>query len=369
MAKFETTPHSMTRQKRTFPVAQGPTESFLPSGGQATPAAVFWNRRQILSRLGLAGMGMAMAACGDPLSSDRAPSASGGDVPSHTPWAPGHSLEDFLPSSLAPRSPTARELVAHHNNFYEFLPGRGGDVEPHTGDFQTEPWSLEVKGACERPRSFDLENLYGFPHVERLYHFRCVERWAMNVPWVGFPLRQLLDVVRPLPEANWLAFVSAADETTMPGLRATPHYPWPYHEALRLDEAMHDLALLATGIYGAPLPKQHGAPVRLVVPWKYGYKSAKSLVSIELMEEPPKTFWSQFAPREYGLLSNVNPNIPHPRWNQTHSFWLRDGPTWPNGGDVFPTALFNGYEAEVAYMYPDEPRERRPAIGVDEVAR
>lgn len=191
----------------------------------------------------------------------------------------------------------------------------------------------------------------------------------MNVPWTGFSLKALLDQVEPREEATWVVFESALQKSAMPGVKATPYYPWPYREALRSDEAVHGLTLLATGIYGRPLPRQHGAPIRLVVPWKYGYKSAKALVRITLVAERPRTFWSTVSPHEYGLLSNVNPNIPHSRWSQENSFWLRDDPTWPTGEDVFPTQLFNGYGDQVATMYPDEPTRPQRVLNPGQVAR
>lgn len=334
----------------------------LPLGGAVTPPHVLWNRRQLVRRLGLAALGLTVGGC----RATKTTPPSGASTERFPIDLPSKS---YLPAELPRQEPSDGELAARHNNFYEFLPGKGGDVAPYTRRFATSPWSVDVHGACDRPRTFDLESLHAFPHEERLYHFRCVERWAMNVPWVGFPLWRLLEAVQPRPEARWVTFTSAADPGSMPGIEATPHYPWPYHEALRLDEALHDLSFLATGIYGAPLPRQHGAPVRLVVPWKYGYKSAKSLLSIELVEETPSTFWHSFAPHEYGLLSNVNPNIPHPRWNQYHSFWLRDHPTWPTAEDIFPTAMFNGYEAEVGALYPDEPRTRQVPLKPGETAR
>lgn len=349
--------------KRTWPSVTGHSVH-LPLGGDITPADVLWNRRQLIGSLGLAGLGLAISGCraSEPLAT---PSHAVGGAPFPTDLPVASHLPTGLPRKLA----TDRKLAARHNNFYEFLPGQGGDVAPYTGSFATSPWSLDVKGACDRPQAFDLDALYGFAHEERLYHFRCVERWAMNVPWVGFPLWRLLEAVQVRPEARWIQFTSAADPASMRGIEEASHYPWPYHEALRLDEALHELTFLATGIYGAPLPKQHGAPVRLVVPWKYGYKSAKSLVSIELLEDTPPTFWNTFSPHEYGLLSNVNPYVPHPRWNQYHSFWLRDHPTWPTAEDIFPTALFNGYEAEVGAMYPDEPRTRQVPLKPGEKAR
>jgi sulfoxide reductase catalytic subunit YedY len=274
-----------------------------------------------------------------------------------------------LPAALDSFELTPRAAAARYNNFYELSPGGAADLRGLAPDFRTSPWRLEVRGACRRPRTLSLEELYRFPHRERLYHFRCVERWAMNVPWVGFPLWRLLEEVEPTSAARWVVFESAADRRTMPGIAAAPHYPWPYREALLIEEAMNDLTLLATGVYGAPLPRQHGAPVRLVVPWKYGYKNPKSLVKIELVEETPTTFWSRVAPHEYGLLSNVNPNIPHPRWSQELSFWLRDDPVWPTGEDTFPTPIFNGYEEQVAGLYLDEPRvPQRPRLP-GEIAR
>ncbi len=274
------------------------------------------------------------------------------------------ALPDTVSASLTPR-----ETAATHNNFYEFLPGRAGEVWKHAHRFEASPWTLEVTGAVRKPRVLSLEDLFDIPHEERRYHFRCVERWAMNVPWTGFPLHVLLEGAQPLPTAQAVRFVSATQPDAMPGLAEAPHYPWPYREALRLDEALHPLTLLATGVYGAPLPKGHGAPVRLVVPWKYGYKSAKSIHRIEVMEDVPTTFWSEVSPHEYGFLSNVNPNIPHPRWSQELSFVLRDAEIWPTHEDTFPTPLFNGYEAEVAQLYPDEPRTPQPPLAPGQTAR
>ena len=258
--------------------------------------------------------------------------------------------------------PTPREAAAAHNNFYEFLAGRGGPVWQFCGDFDVQPWQVEVSGACRRPATLDLDDLFAFDHEERLYHFRCVERWAMNVPWTGFPLRRLLERVEPTAEARYVRFESVLAPEQMPGVTAAGWYPWPYHEGLRLDEAMHELTLLATGVYGAPLLRQHGAPVRLVVPWKYGYKSAKSIVKIELTREQPGTFWSAEQPHEYGFLSNVNPNIPHPRWPQNVSHWL-------DTEEQFVTPIFNGYGQYVESLYPDEPRRPQQPLAAGQTAR
>lgn len=266
-----------------------------------------------------------------------------------------------VPDGVERKDLTPREVAAAHNNFYEFLPGRGGPVWRHAGDFEVTPWKLEVSGECSKPRTFDLDDLLAFDQEERIYHFRCVERWAMNVPWTGFPLSKLLEAVEPKSSARYVKFVSALESKQMPGVRQADWYPWPYHEGLRADEAMNELALVATGVYGKPLLKQHGAPVRIVVPWKYGYKNPKSIVKIELVDKEPRTFW-QIQPHEYGFLSNINPFIPHPRWSQAESYWL-------DSEERFPTPLFNGYERYVAELYPDEPRTLQKPLQPGQKAR
>jgi sulfoxide reductase catalytic subunit YedY len=266
-----------------------------------------------------------------------------------------------LPESIEPIL-TDRLLAASRNNFYEFLPGYAGKVYQHVDDFQVDQnWTIKLHGLCHKPQTIDMDRIFKIPHEERLYHFRCVERWAMNVPWVGFPLAALLKIAEPMASAKYVRFVSAHNPEQMPGVRKASQYAWPYHEALRMDEAMHDLTLAVTGIYGDALPKQHGAPLRIVVPWKYGYKSPKSIVEIEFLAQQPETFW-MINPHEYGFLSNVNPNIPHPRWDQNRSFWL-------GTQDWFRTPIFNGYEEEVAKLYPDEPRKRQKPLKRGQIAR
>ncbi|MGH9335987.1 MAG: protein-methionine-sulfoxide reductase catalytic subunit MsrP, partial [Vicinamibacteria bacterium] len=285
---------------------------------EVTPEEVFFNRRRFLATLGLgiaAGPGSLLAASpqNDP-ELLKLPYDGGKRFPA----AQNDAFQ--VPEAVERKALTPREVAASHNNFYEFLPGRGGPVWRTAGDFQVTPWELKVEGECAKPRTLDLDALLAFDQEERIYHFRCVERWAMNVPWTGFPLKKLLASVEPKSSARYVRFVSALKRSEMPGVREADWYPWPYHEGLRMDEAMNDLALVATGVYGQPLLKQHGAPVRIVVPWKYGYKSPKSIVKIELVKDEPKTFW-QIQPHEYGFLSNVNPFIPHPRWSQAESFW------------------------------------------------
>lgn len=329
-----------------------------------TPRELFFGRRAFL-RAG-AAVAIVPAACAqEPKSVGGLPA---GDLEPPYAWPEGFSAA----APAAPRRAagvaealTPREVAASHNNFYEFLYGGGGRVAPFTKDFVVTPWQVEVTGLCAAPTTFSLDDLLAIPQEERVCHFRCVERWAMNVPWTGFPLARLLERVKPEPGAKFVRFVSASRPAQMPGLRTpgSSEMPWPYHEGLRLDEAMHDLCMLATGIYGEPLLKQHGAPVRLVVPWKYGYKSPKSIVRIELVAEQPPTFWSS-GPygHEYGFLSNVNPNIPHPRWSQAESFWLGDRRR-------FPTPIFNGYGEWVAGLYPDEPTTPQAPRRPGETAR
>ena len=255
---------------------------------------------------------------------------------------------------------TPREVAASHNNFYEFLPGRGGPVWKFTDKFEVDPWKIEITGLCNNPMTLDLDDLFKIEHEERLYHFRCVERWAMNVPWSGFSLSRLLKKADPKPSAKFVRFVSAHKPKQMPGVEQASGYPWPYHEGLRMDEAMHELTMAVTGVYGKPLLKQHGAPIRIIVPWKYGYKSPKSVVKIEIVAKQPKIFW-EIQPHEYGFLSNVNPNIPHPRWSQEVSYWL-------DTRESFQTPVFNGYDKYVGQLYPDEPRSPQTPLRQGQIA-
>jgi sulfoxide reductase catalytic subunit YedY len=327
-----------------------------------TPPEVFFDRRQFVSALGIGLFAAASANCQSTEKTEGTAERSPLDLPFERPGVfPAKRNETIaLPGGL-PTQLTDRLVAATHNNFYEFLPGRGGPAWEHTEAFEVVPWQVEVVGECAKPRTFDLDALFAFPHEERVYHFRCVERWAMNVPWSGFPLSRLLDAVEPTANARYVRFVTANRPEQMPGIREAHWYPWPYFEGLRMDEARNDLAFVATGVYGAPLPKQHGAPVRIAVPWKYGYKNPKSIVRIELVREEPKTFW-QIQPHEYGFLSNVNPYLPHPRWGQDVSYWL-------GSNEGFPTQIFNGYAEQVAHLYPDEPRTLQRPLQAGQVAR
>ncbi len=283
-----------------------------PGPGDVTPEHLFLNRRRLMA--GALALGAARRA---------------GAV------TDGSGLE-----------PNSFEDITSYNNFYEFGTGKE-DPKRYAGAMTTEPWSIEIGGMVDRPGSYGLaEVVDGMPMEDRIYRFRCVEAWSMVIPWTGFELRHLLDRVGVQPGAQYVAFETLYRPEEMPGTRS-PVIPWPYREGLRLDEAMHPLTLMATGLYGQPMPKQNGAPIRLVVPWKYGFKSIKSIVRMSLVAEQPETSWNTIAPREYGFYSNVNPEVDHPRWSQATERRV--------GGGLFagrePTLMFNGYEDEVAALY------------------
>jgi sulfoxide reductase catalytic subunit YedY len=281
-----------------------------PSPSEITPQRLWLDRRQLLTLSGAALAGPAAATS-----------------------APALTADDITP----------REAATRHNNYYEFSPDKAA-VWKLAEDFHTTPWTVTVDGEVERPRRFDLDELLRrFPQEDRLYRLRCVEGWSMVVPWRGFPLAALLKLVAPTSRARHVQFISVLRPSEMYGQRR-PMLDWPYTEALRIDEAMHPLTLVATGLYGSALPPQNGAPLRLAVPWKYGFKSPKAITHIRLVEQPPVTTWMQAAPSEYGFFGNVNPEVPHPRWSQRRELRL---------GELAkrPTLPFNGYEAEVASLY------------------
>ena len=239
---------------------------------------------------------------------------------------------------------TSIEDITNYNNFYEFSTDKQGVAYAAKG-FKTSPWAVSVDGLVNKPTMFGLEEILKFPQEQRIYRLRCVEGWSMVIPWVGFPLAKLLEKVEPTSQAKYVAFQTLFDPERMPN-QSTGVLDWPYVEGLRLDEAMHPLTILATGLYGETLPPQDGAPVRLVVPWKYGFKSIKSIVKISLVAGEPPTTWNIQAPNEYGFYSNVNPNVPHPRWSQATERRI--------GESAFrarETLLFNGYADQVASLY------------------
>ncbi len=239
---------------------------------------------------------------------------------------------------------TDEKTAAKYNNFYEFTTVKAA-VHRMVDKFVIDPWPIEITGLVEKPMKLDVAELISqITLEERVYRFRCVEAWSMIVPWTGFPLSALLKKVQPKAAAKFVRFQSFFKPDQAPGFAETS-YPWPYTEGLRLEEAMHPLTMLATGIYGKPLPKQHGAPIRVVVPWKYGYKSIKSIVKIELVDQQPSTLWETLAPKEYPFESNVNPTVPHPRWSQATERLI-------DTGGRANTLPFNGYATEVASLYP-----------------
>jgi sulfoxide reductase catalytic subunit YedY len=238
---------------------------------------------------------------------------------------------------------TSLQDITHYNNFYEFSTDKRA-VAPRARNFVSRPWTVEVGGLAHKPRTFDVDDLRRLnPPEERVYRHRCVEGWSMVIPWIGFPLSRILDQVQPMGSARYVAFETLADPQQMPNIRSTV-LDWPYVEGLRLDEAMHPLTILAVGLYGETLAPQNGAPLRLVVPWKYGFKGSKSIIRISLVEEMPRTTWNRVTPSEYGFYSNVNPNVDHPRWSQRTEQRIGES-------DRRETLMFNGYADQVASLY------------------
>lgn len=295
---------------------------------EITPEHLYLRRREFL-KLGALGLGAGLlAACGAGQANRSTPPPRG------TPQSGKDEYGDPF---------TSFEAITHYNNFYEFTTDKE-DVARLAEDFTPAPWILEVGGLVHRPKTYAIEDLLKkFPSEERIYRLRCVEGWSMVIPWLGFPLARLLNEVEPLADARFVRFESVYRPQEMPG-QYSPLYPWPYQEGLRLDEALHNLTILASGLYGKPMPNPNGAPLRLVVPWKYGFKSIKSIVKIELTAEQPATLWNTIAPQEYGFYSNVNPERPHPRWSQASE--RRIGESGRR-----PTLMFNGYAEEVASLY------------------
>lgn len=307
----------------------------IPPASEITPRDVY-DRRQVLARLS----GLALAA--QPLS----------DAVAQTAQAPGRlrplpGMASAVSGAQTMEKLTPYKDVTGYNNFYEFGTDKR-DPAARAQSLKTSPWEVEVEGLVKRPGKIGLEDLLRLaPMEERIYRLRCVEGWSMVIPWVGYSLAELLRRFEPLGSARYVEFVSLADPATMPGVRSSV-LDWPYTEGLRLDEALHPLTLLAMGLYGEVLPNQNGAPVRLVVPWKYGFKSAKSIVKIRLLEKQPSTAWGRAAPSEYGFYSNVNPSVDHPRWSQATERRLGEDGLFSKKRATLP---FNGYAAQVASLY------------------
>ncbi len=297
---------------------------------EITPKSQYLNRRDFLRAAGIATGAALLAAC--------APQAAAGPVAANSTEAAYAGKTDELGSPV-----NSFDDITNYNNFYEFSTAKDA-VAPLSKNFKSHPWTVEVSGMVNKPKTYAIEDLLkAFPQEDRIYRLRCVEAWSMVIPWQGFPLASLLKEVEPTSDAKYVHFVTLMDKTQFPA-EGNGFYPWPYEEGLRLDEAMNDLAILATGLYGEPLPNQDGAPIRLVVPWKYGFKSIKSIVRIELVDKQPGTFWKNIAADEYGFYANVNPNVPHPRWSQSSE--RRIGELTRRA-----TLMFNGYGDQVAHLY------------------
>ena len=300
---------------------------------EITPEHIYLSRRRFMQNAGLyAGGAVLLAACG-------LPNSAVGGTPEPTPGTP-----DTAPDTEEPTDPlTSLDAVISYNNYYEFTTDKER-VAALSADFSTSPWQVAVGGLVKKPTVFDVDDLLRrFDPQEQIYRMRCVEGWAMVIPWDGFPLSKLLAEVEPTSKAKYVRFETIFAPEEMPGQK-NKVYPWPYIEGLRVDEAMNDLTLLATGLYGKTLLPQNGAPIRLVVPWKYGFKSIKSIVKIDLVEEMPVSLWMDISPREYGFYANVNPNVPHPRWSQASE--RRIGELGRR-----ETLIFNGYGEQVAQLY------------------
>lgn len=293
---------------------------------EITPKNVYLNRREFMKSVGLLAGSLTLAACGIAPS----PPENNGVVNTERPTINGET-----PNSL--------EEIINYNNYYEFTTVKERVAEL-SKNFKTSPWEVEVSGLVNKPGVFGVDELIKkFQPEERIYRLRCVEAWSMVIPWMGFSLSKLLAEIEPTSDAKFVRFETLYNPEEMPGQKQ-PSYPWPYQEGLRLDEAMNELTLLATGLYGNELPPQSGGGIRLVVPWKYGFKSIKAIVKIELTDYQPETLWNTIAPNEYGFYANVNPQVDHPRWSQRTERRIGEF----NRRD---TLLFNGYADQVAYLY------------------
>ena len=320
------------------------TDPKPPTSGPVTPESVYLNRRSFLKAGAVVATAAATGAVYRRLNPPPAPTKQTAALAG---LVKGSSADDHLDPKIVRAfrvdEPMTRfESITHYNNFYEFSTSKSGVAET-VGKFNTTGWTVAVDGMCAEPKTFDLDDLRKIsPPEERVYRMRCVEAWSMVVPWAGFSLSKLLDKVRPSSGAKYVAFTTLLDKARMPG-QNTDALQWPYVEGLRIDEAMHPLTLLTTGLYGHELPPQDGAPVRLIIPWKYGFKGIKSIVKISLVADLPPTSWNRQARSEYGFYANVNPNHPHPRWSQATERRI--------DGGMQPTLMFNGYAEQVASLY------------------
>jgi sulfoxide reductase catalytic subunit YedY len=296
----------------------------------------------VLGRRGMLGGALAVAAASRPVRAD--------DKPANAPRAAPLGAAGPVNGKYQPgRALTAEKAAETYNNYYEIDESK--DIWRSAQKIQTDPWSIQIGGMVPKPRTIALDDLFRQVRFEeRIYRHRCVEAWAMTVPWTGFPLSQLLKICDPLASAKYVVFQTVEQPRNMPGLDS-PFYPWPYIEGLAIDEAANDLAFVSTGLFGKPMPKQNGAPIRLTTPWKYGFKSAKALGKITFTDKQPVNFWQAIAPSEYGFWANVNPAVPHPRWSQAQERLI-------GTGDIVPTVIYNGYGEFVASLYADRTKEK-----------
>lgn len=316
-----------------------------------TDEQAYLNRRRFLAALGLGGLSAGALAIGG---RNLIEQAAAQDAPALAKL----SAQRNPAYAVAERAQTAAPAPMRYNNFYEFTTNKEAVWELAKG-FSLDPYALRVSGMVDKPGAIPLETVEKLGLEERIYRFRCVEAWSMTVPWIGVPLRKLLEHVGVKPGAKYVSFVSFYDPKQAPGQKTQTWYKWPYYEALRLDEALNDLTLLVTGIYGRRLPPQNGAPLRLIVPWKYGFKSAKSIVQIKVTDRRPPTFWHDAQPKEYSWLSNVEPEVPHPRWSQARERHLTKKGVAGLSFEELETLPYNGYAQQVAKLYPDAGKKKK----------
>lgn len=310
----------------------------------ATSEAAYLNRRRFLKKLAGVGLGIAAAGC-----SGRSSTTSKADELATTFGEPINGFNVNSTFADAGSSITNQRFASSYNNFYEF--GLTKKIWSNAQKLPIDPWKLEVSGLVKNPKTYDLDDLYRtFPLEERVYRFRCVEAWAMVIPWLGFPMRKLLEAVEPTSDAKFVRFESFYDPNITEGPAISfSNLPWPYREGLRIEEMANDLAFFAVGVYGRTMPKQHGAPIRMVVPWKYGFKGAKSIVKIEFLAEQPATYWNIISPNEYKFEANVEPDVSHPRWSQKRERLVGEGEDW--AWVKQDTLIYNGYGEYVADLY------------------
>ena len=311
-----------------------------PFSSEITPCTVYEERRNLLRLMASGAAGASLAAW-----AGREALAAEGARPGKLPVLAG--AKSGVAGAVTLEKPTSYEDATSYNNFYEFGTDKA-DPARNAHTLKTTPWTVEIEGLVKKPGKYGIEDLIRLSaQEERIYRLRCVEGWSMVIPWVGYSLSELIKRVEPTGSAKYVEFVTLADKVTMPALGSRV-LEWPYTEGLRLDEAMHPLTLLAFGMYGEVRPKQNGAPVRLVVPWKYGFKSAKSIVKIRFTDKEPATAWNKAARQEYGFYSNVNPDVDHPRWSQATERRIGEGGLFAKRRK---TPMFNGYEAQVGQLY------------------